>query len=64
MSVTSKAVLRWEKTALTMAEEGATKAMQAIPEEKQDVVIGGLFIVGTLLFVVAGLMYVKKHRVK
>lgn len=64
MSVTSKEVSKWEKTVLKIADEGATKAIQALPKEKQNIAIGGLFVAGTLLFIVAGLMYVKKHRIQ
>jgi hypothetical protein len=60
MSVKSIIVTTLENAGLRMAEKGATKAIRTIPEEKQNIVMGGLFVAGTLLLIFSGLMFVRR----
>jgi len=64
MSVKSIIVTTLENAGLKMAEREATKAIRIIPEEKQNIAIGGLFVAGTLILIVAGLMFVKKKSLE
>jgi hypothetical protein len=60
MSIKSMAVSAIEDASIQITEKGAAKAIRSIPKEKQNAVIGILFVTGILILLFADIMRIKK----